>query len=199
MQKVQILFNYTLNFSIDQILNKFEELTSQLKSGLHLAPYENLYITLTNHKGSTVALPMIVEARVFLAVGINPSKSRLKQLAQTITGSRSKNLGLNNTVFGRVKQVHLSSVNVGSDGSGTSPSTSTSTSTSPTPTLLSESPHYHRPHHHQNHHDASIAPGISPTLAMGLSGFKIGKVSPASTPAPMNSRVAEPPSCHNSY
>ncbi|CAK9165746.1 unnamed protein product [Ilex paraguariensis] len=76
MQKVQILFNFTLNFSIDQIQNNFYELTSQLKSGLHFAPYENLYISLTNLKGSTVAPPTTVQAQVLLAVGINPSKSR---------------------------------------------------------------------------------------------------------------------------
>lgn len=40
LQTVQILFNFTLNFSIEQIQENFEELTSQLKSGLHLAPYE---------------------------------------------------------------------------------------------------------------------------------------------------------------
>lgn len=40
LQKVQILFNFTLNFSIEQILENFNELTSQLKSGLHLASYE---------------------------------------------------------------------------------------------------------------------------------------------------------------
>lgn len=40
LQKVQILFNFTLNFSIDQIQGNFSELTSQLKSGLHLASYE---------------------------------------------------------------------------------------------------------------------------------------------------------------
>lgn len=40
MQSVQILFNFTLNFSIDQIMNNFDELTSQLKLGLHLSPYE---------------------------------------------------------------------------------------------------------------------------------------------------------------
>lgn len=40
MQKVQIRFNFTLDFSIDQLLDNFNELTSQLKSGLHLAAYE---------------------------------------------------------------------------------------------------------------------------------------------------------------
>ncbi|CAA0812873.1 hydroxyproline-rich glycoprotein family protein [Striga hermonthica] len=104
MQNVQILFNFTLNFSIDEILVNFEELRSQLNTGLHLAPYENLYIRLTNLKGSTVVPPTTIQAQVLLAVGINASKSRLKQLAQTITGSHTKNLGLDNTVFGRVKQ-----------------------------------------------------------------------------------------------
>lgn len=40
LQKVQILFNFTLNFSIHEIQENFDELKSQLKSGLHLAPYE---------------------------------------------------------------------------------------------------------------------------------------------------------------
>lgn len=40
LQKVQILFNFTLNFSIERIQAKFHELTRQLNSGLHLAPYE---------------------------------------------------------------------------------------------------------------------------------------------------------------
>ena len=40
LQKVQILFNFTLNFSIYQIQVNFDEMTSQLKAGLHLATYE---------------------------------------------------------------------------------------------------------------------------------------------------------------
>lgn len=40
LQKVKILFNFTLNFPIDQIQTNFDELTSQLKSGLNLVPYE---------------------------------------------------------------------------------------------------------------------------------------------------------------
>ena len=40
LQKVQILFNFTLNFSIHQIQVHFSELTSQLDAGLRLAPYE---------------------------------------------------------------------------------------------------------------------------------------------------------------
>ena len=40
LQTKQTLFSFTLNFSIYQILLNFDELTSQLKSGLHLAPFE---------------------------------------------------------------------------------------------------------------------------------------------------------------
>lgn len=40
LQKVQIYFNFTLNFSIHQIQLNFGELTSQLKLGLHLASFE---------------------------------------------------------------------------------------------------------------------------------------------------------------
>ena len=40
LQKVKIFFNFTLNFSIHQIQINFDELTSQLKSGLNLTPNE---------------------------------------------------------------------------------------------------------------------------------------------------------------
>lgn len=44
LQNVQIPFNFTLNFSIRQIQDYFNELTSQLKLGLHLMPYEVLAV-----------------------------------------------------------------------------------------------------------------------------------------------------------
>lgn len=40
LQKAQLLFNFTLNFSIYQIQSNFEELTNQLKKGINLSPYE---------------------------------------------------------------------------------------------------------------------------------------------------------------
>lgn len=152
LQKVQIHFNFTLNFSIYQIQLYFDELRSQLKSGLHLAPNENLYIILSNSKGSTVAPPTIVQSKVLLAVGNPPSTPRLKQLAQTITGSHSKNLGLNHTVFGKVKQVRLSSILQhslhGGDGSSNSPA--------PSPHPV-HSNHHH--HHHHHHHGGGCCSG----------------------------------------
>ncbi|KAF5473161.1 hypothetical protein F2P56_009788 [Juglans regia] len=197
LQKVQILFNFTLNFSIYEIQSNFDELRSQLKSGLHLAPYENLYVSLSNSKGSTVAAPTVVQSSVVLAVGNTPSTQRLKQLAQTITGSHSRNLGLNNTVFGRVKQVRLSSILQhslhGGDGSGTSPS--------PAPL-----PHPHHNHHHHHHHrDTHLAPAISPapSIERGVRATPNGAPTPRvaspdpkrSVPAPEKSYGAKPPGC----
>ncbi|XP_051151166.1 uncharacterized protein LOC127265418 isoform X2 [Andrographis paniculata] len=142
VQNVQILFNFTLNSSIDEILDNFDVLRSELKSGLILSPYENLYIRLTNRRGSSVAPPTTVQSQVLLAVGINPSKTRLKQLAQTITDSYGKNLGLNNSVFGRVKQVQLSSILQHSlGGGGNSSSLSPSPLPSPSPSTLPPAQH----------------------------------------------------------
>ncbi|KAK4346111.1 hypothetical protein RND71_036287 [Anisodus tanguticus] len=193
MQQVQILFNFTLNFSIDEIQDNFHELKSQLKSGLHLSSYENLYMSLTSRRGSTVDPPTIVQCKVLLAVGINPSSSRLKQLAHTI-GFNSGNLGLNNTVFGRVKQVSLSSFLPHSRGSN-------SGSPSPSPAPLPH-PHPH-PHHHHHHHnrDSTLAPAISPAPKVEKGGSISRKVSPVSAPvfapAPVHHKTcgAQPP-CH---
>lgn len=188
MQDRKIPFNFTLNFSIDRLLNNFGELTSQLKTGLHLTPYENLYIGLTNLKGSTIAPPTTVQSLVVLAVGMNPS--RVKQLAQTITGSHTKNLGLNNTEFGRVKQVRLSSIlshSLGNDGGSPSPSPV------PSPSPMSR-PHHH---HHHHHHHAATPPTVSPSPSTARGGSSRGRGSPVSTPvpapAPAPAKATEPP------
>lgn len=141
LQKVQINFNFTLNNSIRQIQDNFLDLKYQLASGLHLTGNENLYIRLTNSRGSTVAPPATVQTSVVLRVGV-PSVPRLKQLAQTIRDSPARNLGLNNTVFGKVKQISLSSVLQHSlNGDASSPA--------PAPSPL---PHLHHHHHHHHHH-----------------------------------------------
>ncbi|KAF7803969.1 inactive histone-lysine N-methyltransferase 2E-like isoform X2 [Senna tora] len=202
LQTAQTLFSFTLNFSVSQIQLNFEDLTSQLKSGLHLAPYENLYLILSNTEGSTVAAPTIVQSSVFLAIGITPSKERLKQLAQTITGSHFKNLGLNNTKFGRVKQVRLSSILQhslhGGDGSGTT--------WSPSPAPLAHAHHGHghghgHHHHHHHHHNAHLAPISSPTSAPGGAiPPEVGSPAAAeSVPAPGRNSQAETPNCRFGY
>lgn len=55
LQKVQILFNFTLNFSIYEIQVNFKELTRQLKLGLHLASYEVRQLFLSVCPSSTYA------------------------------------------------------------------------------------------------------------------------------------------------
>lgn len=144
LQKAQIRFNFTLNFSIHQVQDNFNKLKIQLTSGLNLALYENLYISLTNSRGSTVSSPTIVQSFVVLAVG-NPTQ-RLKQLAKTITNPHSRNLGLNNTVFGKVKQVRLSSTLPPDSRAGGNKSPS------PAPVPQPEHHHHHH-HHHHNHHN----------------------------------------------
>ncbi|GFP83795.1 hypothetical protein PHJA_000523000 [Phtheirospermum japonicum] len=140
----------------------------KFRGGISVSP--NLYLRLTNLKGSTLAPPTTVKSQVLLAVGINPSKSRLKQLAQTITGSHSKNLGLNNTVFGRVKQVRLSSIlqhSLNSKANSPLPSPSPSPKSS----------------------DGSVYIGI---------GSPASAPTPLPAPAPRRNQAAEPP-CHFGY
>uniref|UniRef100_A0A7N0RG29 DUF7036 domain-containing protein n=2 Tax=Kalanchoe fedtschenkoi TaxID=63787 RepID=A0A7N0RG29_KALFE len=105
----QTLFNFTLNNTISDIQHYFTEFRDQLKKGLRLASYENVYVQITNDKGSTVENPVTVQVAIMSdSGGILPQ--RLKQLAQTIKHSApSKNLGLNNTVFGKVNSFSLSS------------------------------------------------------------------------------------------
>lgn len=62
----------------------------------------------TNKEGSTVDPQVTVQASVMSDFG-SLLPERLKELAEIITGSRSKNLGLDYSVFGNVKSVSLSS------------------------------------------------------------------------------------------
>ncbi|KAM2274903.1 hypothetical protein ACFX1S_044649 [Malus domestica] len=130
-QKPQILFNFTLNNSISDIVENFVELNEQLKFGLHLRPYEDVFLRMINIIGSTKAPPVVVQASLVSDVGVIVPE-RLKQLVQTITGSRAKNLGLNNTVFGKVKSISLSSYPKGAPVA-TSPTPSPAPSPEPTP------------------------------------------------------------------
>lgn len=66
-----------------------------------------MYIQVTNNHGSTKDSPVTVEASVVSGLGTLPPE-RLRQLAQIITGT-AENLGLNHSVFGKVKEISLSS------------------------------------------------------------------------------------------
>lgn len=104
----QILFKFSLNNSVSEIQENSIEFREQLKDGLHLKSYENIYVQVTNTEGSTLSSPVIVQASVVSDLG-SMLPERLKELAQVIIGSPSVNLGLDNSVFGKVKSVTLSS------------------------------------------------------------------------------------------
>ncbi|CAH1450619.1 unnamed protein product [Lactuca virosa] len=105
----QALFNFTLPNSVREIEENFGELKEQLKLGLHLKPYESVYMQVTNKIGSTRDPPVTVQASIVSDLG-NLVPLRLKQLAQTITRSPpARNLGLDHSVFGKVKEISLSS------------------------------------------------------------------------------------------
>ncbi|KAM3403649.1 hypothetical protein ACQJBY_007023 [Aegilops geniculata] len=150
VQKPYASFNFTLNFPIDKVQDKTNELKDQMRAGLLLDTNEILYIKLTNLEGSTVAPPTVVRSSIILEVGNHqPSPPRMKQLAQTIANSSSGNLGLNHTVFGKVKQISLSSYLRHSLHSG-------SDSDAPGPAPMTHEDHrrhhHHHHHHHQHHH-----------------------------------------------
>ncbi|PKA53173.1 hypothetical protein AXF42_Ash009903 [Apostasia shenzhenica] len=181
LQKEKLLFNFSLNFPIYQVQDKIDELKEQMRLGLHLKTYEILFVRLSNIDGSTVAPPTIVQTFILLAVGKNqPSVPRLKQLAQNIRNSSAGNLGLNHTVFGRVKQISLSSFLQHSLSSGVG----SSLSPSPAPQPSAASHHNHLSHHHHSGHHSNehLAPA------------------PASTPKPRFAHQAPPPTdCRFSF
>lgn len=105
----KVLFNFTLRNSLQDIEENFLQLKVQLKSGLQLMPSENIFVQVTNKAGSTKDPPVTVQASVVSTLGgLDPQ--RLKELAQEIRESPpAKNLGLDNAVFGKVKEISLSS------------------------------------------------------------------------------------------
>ncbi|XP_019095178.1 PREDICTED: uncharacterized protein LOC104769403 [Camelina sativa] len=107
------LLNFTLDRSISQILrdNKARKLSGKLAVTLCLEPQESIYFRLTNIQGSTVSPPVIVQ--VYLVITIRDNlQQRLDHFAhitQTISQTSSaNNLGLDNTVFGEVKRITIS-------------------------------------------------------------------------------------------
>lgn len=118
-----------------------------------------LFVRLTNINGSTVSPPTVVETSIVFAVGNLPSVPRLKQLAQNIRNSSAGNLGLNHTIFGRVKQISLSSFLQHSLSSGSS------LPPSPSPQPSVDHHYHHHPHnrrHHGHHSDARAVPSPAP-------------------------------------
>ncbi|KAL3814474.1 hypothetical protein ACJIZ3_015742 [Penstemon smallii] len=145
----QVLFNFTLNSTINDIKENLPQLKEQLKSELHLMPNEVLYIQVTNKDGSTKFPPVTVEASVASDLG-TLLPERLRQLAQIITASPpTENLGLDHSVFGKVKEISLSSF---LNHSLNSPTPTPCASPAPSPEQLYDS-------------GPSTAPSYSPSLS----------------------------------
>ncbi|GAB2283622.1 hypothetical protein Dimus_018127 [Dionaea muscipula] len=105
----QVLFNFGLSNSISDIKENLAELKQQLKGGLNLRSSEFAYVQVTNVFGSTTNPPVTVQATVLSDMG-RLVPGRLRQLAKIIqSSSPSRNLGLNDTVFGEVNSISLSS------------------------------------------------------------------------------------------
>ncbi|XP_019424633.1 PREDICTED: uncharacterized protein LOC109333581 isoform X2 [Lupinus angustifolius] len=105
----QVLFSFTLDNSISEVLDNYTAFKDGLKVGLHLKFDESVYVLLTHGDGSTLIPSITVQASVMSGFG-GLLPRRLKQLAKTIRRSSTKNLGLNNSVFGKVKDIRLSSL-----------------------------------------------------------------------------------------
>ncbi|PKU64884.1 uncharacterized protein LOC110102923 [Dendrobium catenatum] len=177
LQKEHMIFNFSLNFPIYQVEDKIDELKDQMKLGLHLTSYEILFVRLTNINGSTVAPPIVIETSIVFAVGNNlPSVPRLKQLAQNIRNSSAGNLGLNHTIFGRVKQIRLSSFLQHSLNSGAA--SPLPHSPAPQPSVDRHDHHHSHNRHHGHHSDVHVTPTPPPAPA----------------PKPLYTQVAPPPS-----
>ncbi|XP_047950264.1 uncharacterized protein LOC125195986 isoform X2 [Salvia hispanica] len=158
------LVNFTLNSSIYDIKENLPVLKEQLKLGLHLTPYEMVYVQVTNKHGSTKDPPVMVEALVASDIPIQPE--RLRQLAQIITGSPSmENLGLDHSVFGKVKEISLSSfLNHSLYAPAPTPTPAPAPTPTPTPAPTpSQSP---SPSPSIDYHSGpSMAPSYSPGLS----------------------------------
>ncbi|PWA90543.1 hypothetical protein CTI12_AA100120 [Artemisia annua] len=201
----QALFNFSLANSVREIEDNFDELKEQLKSGLQLKPYESVYMQVTNKAGSTKDPPVTVQASILSDLG-KLVPLRLKQLAQTITGSPpARNLGLDHSVFGKVKEISLSSYLYHTlDASTPSPAPSpvlndfAGPTISPSPAISSPQPSP------QNGHEPSLPPlpnAPPPSLGRSCGGFKTLPSPPpmyvprhhSTSPPPMYQKLVMPP------
>ncbi|KAH9685767.1 hypothetical protein KPL70_014084 [Citrus sinensis] len=104
------------NIIFAAVVSSWTSLSWKMSFAIVLAPFfpfqnigcMNVYVQVTNKDGSTISPPVTVEASVMSEMG-SLLPQRLKQLAQAISDSPAKNLGLDNSVFGKVKGVVLSS------------------------------------------------------------------------------------------
>lgn len=149
---------------------------------------QSVYVQVTNTEGSTIAPPVILQASVLSDLG-SLLPQRLKQLAQTITGSPAKNLGLNNSVFGNVRSVVLSSYLNGTLD-GTSPTPSPAPSSEPSISLSPARSHYSRaPSPKVNHYP----PCLNCEVSFPPDSGDLYSPSPESAPSPAPSVAVTDP------
>ncbi|CAH9082098.1 unnamed protein product [Cuscuta europaea] len=199
----QILFRFKLNNSIGEIKEYFVEFKEQLRSGLRLRQCENVFVQVNNKKGSTVDPPVTIEASIVSDRG-HLTWDRLRELATIITGSsHARNLGLDNSVFGKVKEISLSSLlNHSLQALLPAPSPSPLQNHPKGPSSPSNA---HRPYAHtplpSQHRHRSRSQEISPAHSPVSHGFSNGghhqnKGNPTSfAPAPAPSISSSDPSC----
>ncbi|OWM79372.1 hypothetical protein CDL15_Pgr003545 [Punica granatum] len=185
----QVLFNFSLNNSIYDIEENSVHFREQLKNGLHLKPHENVYVLVTNAEGSTLAPSVTVQASVMSDYG-SLVPERLKELADIIKGS-PVNLGLDNSEFGKVKSVMLSSYL-----NRTTQATSPSPSPAPSPGPYNElDPPNSAPSSHP------LAPSPNSRLTPPCVNCEVSSPSPCIEPnVPVPSvPPAHPPQAHRSF
>lgn len=181
---------------------------------------QGVILQVTNTLGSTTDSPVEVQASLMSAFG-GLLPQRLKQLAQIITGSPARNLGLDNSVFGKVKSIRLSSFLKGTL-SATPPTPSPapspdlsdnagpSISPNPAPTVYSAAPSPSKTGHPPRpclYHGPKVSPSSSPTphsnpnvpptYAPSSSPYSpsmspSSQVSPHVSPAPVMSYTSSP-------
>ncbi|XP_028775483.1 uncharacterized protein LOC114732362 isoform X1 [Neltuma alba] len=145
IQMPEILFNFTLNSSINEILDGFDDFKNELRLDLDLRSDENVYVQLSNEIGSTVAPPVTVQVSVTSTFGVIPPQ-RYLELARIISGFTEKNLGRGNSNFGKVKEVRLSSYFKGMFH-GEAPSSAPAPSPQPVDAAEPSISPYHSPSH----------------------------------------------------
>lgn len=161
LSHVLVLFNFTLHNSLSHVECNFAEFREQLAAGIALKANESLFVQLTNLEGSTLKSPLIVQTSILPVVGLLLAPPRLKQLAQEIIASPRRNLGLNHTLFGRVKGIELSSYLEYSLDPALAPSSCPSPSPSIAPERQPRAHRAHRAHGSRGHLQQSPAPAPS--------------------------------------
>ncbi|RLN09549.1 uncharacterized protein C2845_PM11G24670 [Panicum miliaceum] len=108
---IQPIFSIIFDLTIREVREFLEEMKSELALLLQQTPDEELFVKLTNTNGSTVATPVTVQVFISLIDRSNfLQPCRLKQLAQIIKEWSSRNLGLNTSIFGRIRDLKLSPI-----------------------------------------------------------------------------------------